>query len=85
MKAEIDSKGVGDDLNGEEQEYGETLNDELVGLEQRLMDIEMALQNVLIDATKEFKKKVDEINSFLKEKTTAFFQDVFEKVDEYQM
>jgi hypothetical protein len=39
MKAEIDAKG--DELAGEEDDYGATLNEELDTLENRLMDIEM--------------------------------------------
>ena len=70
MKLAIEMKG--DDLDGDEDAYQEKLMNELGAMENRLMDIEMSLQNVLIEATKEFAKKIVDINNDLKEKTTNF-------------
>lgn len=73
-KIEIESKG--DELDGQEDDYGSNLKEELNSLENKLMENEMQLQNVLQEQTLEFGKKVFEMNANLKEKTNNFLQQV---------
>lgn len=55
MKLDIEKSEIAD---GDEDEYGEKLNELVEKLESDLMDEEMLLQNVLEVAITEFKKKV---------------------------
>ena len=48
------------------------------------MDIEMALQNVLQEQTKEYIKKVKDMNEYLKGKTNEYLQALNDEIEKYQ-
>ena len=81
-KLEIEAKG--EELDGQEDDYGQQLKEQLADLERKLMDIEMALQNVLQEQTKEYIKKVKDMNEYLKGKTNEYLQALNDEIEKYQ-